>query len=88
MRGQSPVAAVTASRRLLLLLSAAALHAQPLSYVASVKINTAIDAKTLSEYQNGRFTATAITVSQLLRIVYGAQPYQLTGAPGWISTKR
>jgi uncharacterized protein (TIGR03435 family) len=33
-------------------------------------------------------TATAITVAALLRIAYRIQPYQLVGAPSWISTKR
>jgi len=63
--------------------------AQPISYVASVKPNNAADARTFSEYlPGGRFTATAVTVSQLLRIAYRIQPYQLLGAPAWISTKR
>jgi len=69
-----------------LLVSAAA---QTVSYVASVKPNTAVDARTLSEYSpGGRFTATAITVRDLLRLAYRIQPYQLVGAPGWISNKR
>jgi uncharacterized protein (TIGR03435 family) len=33
-------------------------------------------------------TATAVTVASLLRIAYRIQPYQLVGAPAWISTKR
>lgn len=62
---------------------------QPISYVASVKPNAAIDARTLSEYSpGGRYTATAVTVASLLRIAYRIQPYQLVGAPDWISTRR
>jgi uncharacterized protein (TIGR03435 family) len=62
---------------------------QPISYVASVKLNNAADARTFSEYSpGGRLTATAVTVGYLLRIAYRIQPYQLVGAPAWISTKR
>ena len=63
--------------------------AQPVSYVASVKLNNAVDARTFSEYlPGGRLTATAVTVGQLLRIAYRIQAYQLVGAPAWISTRR
>lgn len=63
--------------------------AQAISYVASVKPNNAVDARTFSEYlPGGRLTATAVTVAQLLRIAYRIQPYQLVGAPAWISTGR
>ena len=62
---------------------------QPVSYVASVKPNNALDARTLSEYQaGGHFVATAITVRDLLRLAYRVQPYQMVGAPGWIMTNR
>jgi uncharacterized protein (TIGR03435 family) len=61
----------------------------PISYVASVKLNDAVDARSFSEYSpGGRFSATAVTVGALLRIAYRIQPYQLVGAPAWISTKR
>lgn len=63
---------------------------QPVSYVAFVRLNNAADARSFSEYSPvaGRFTATAVTVGTLLRIAYRIQPYQLVGAPAWISTKR
>ena len=63
---------------------------QPVSYVASIKPNNAVDARSFSEYSPaaGRFTATAVTVGALLRIAYRIQPYQLVGAPAWIATKR
>ena len=62
---------------------------QPISYVASVKPNNAVDARAFSEYSpGGRLTATAVTVASLLRIAYRIQPYQLVGAPAWISTRR
>jgi uncharacterized protein (TIGR03435 family) len=78
------------------ILAAAASRAQAqsdalpaISYVASVKPNQAVDARTFSEYSpGGRLTATAVTVAYLLRIAYRIQPYQLIGAPAWISTKR
>lgn len=63
--------------------------AQPISYVASVKPNRNVDARTFSEYfPGGRLTATAVTVRDLLRMAYRIQPYQLVGAPAWISTRR
>jgi len=63
--------------------------AQPISYVASIKPNNAVGARTFSEYfPGGRLTATAVTVGHLLRIAYRIQPYQLVGAPAWISNRR
>ncbi len=63
--------------------------AQRIAYVASVKPNNDMDTRTISEYSpGGRFSATAVTVSALLRMAYRIQPYQLLGAPGWISTRR
>jgi uncharacterized protein (TIGR03435 family) len=62
---------------------------QPISYVASVKPNDSVDARSFSEYSpGGRLTATAVTVASLLRIAYRIQPFQLVGAPAWISTRR
>jgi uncharacterized protein (TIGR03435 family) len=59
------------------------------SYVAAVKPNNAVDARTLSEYSpSGFLNATAITVSTLLRTAYRVQDFQITGAPGWLATKR
>jgi uncharacterized protein (TIGR03435 family) len=72
-----------------MLVIAASLAAQPLSYVASVKPNNAADARGLSEYSpGGRFTATAVNVASLIRTAYRIQGYQLVGAPGWFATKR
>lgn len=77
---------------LILLAAVATLTAQspaPIAYVASVKPNNAVDARTFSEYSpGGRLTATAVTVAYLIRLAYRVQPYQLVGAPAWISTKR
>jgi uncharacterized protein (TIGR03435 family) len=63
-------------------------HAQ-VSFVASIKANNSVDARGLSEFgPGGRFTATAITVRNLIRNAYRTQDYQLAGAPAWFSTKR
>src|SRR5258707_24535 len=63
--------------------------ASSISYVASVKLNNAAEARTFSEYYpGGRFSATAITVRSLLRIAYRIQDYQLVGAPNWFFDKR
>ena len=63
--------------------------ARSISYVASVRSNNSPDARTFSEYSpGGRLTATAVTVMFLLRNAYRVQPYQLAGAPAWISRKR
>ena len=71
------------------LVLAAAAEAQTITYVASVKENKSVDARSISEYYpGGRFSATAVTVQNLLRTAYRIQSYQLTGAPGWFSTKR
>ncbi len=62
---------------------------QTISYVASVKLNNEVNPRGGSEYSpGGRFTATAITVRQLLRTAYRIQEYQLVGAPAWIGNKR
>jgi len=59
------------------------------SYVASIKVNNSVDARGFSEYSpGGRLAATAITVAQLIRNAYRIQPYQLLGAPAWLSTRR
>lgn len=73
----------------MLILAAAMTAAPQISYVASVKPNVSAEARSFSEYFPGaRFTATAITVRNLLRIAYRLQDYQLVGAPAWFSTKR
>jgi bla regulator protein blaR1 len=62
---------------------------QTISYVASVKLNNEVDPRGGSEYSpGGRFTATAITVGQLLRTAYRIQGYQLVGAPSWVGSRR
>ena len=61
----------------------------PISYVSSVRLNTAVEPRGFSEYSpGGRLTATAITVGYLLRIAYRIQDYQLIGAPAWFDTRR
>ena len=61
----------------------------PISYVASVRPNNAVDARTLIEYlPGGRLSATAVTVGALLRIAYRTQDYRIVGQPDWLSTSR
>jgi uncharacterized protein (TIGR03435 family) len=62
---------------------------QPISYVASVKLNNDANPRSMSEYSSGgRFTANAVMIGSLLRTAYRIQGYQLVGAPGWIGDKR
>src|SRR5437016_1640797 len=62
---------------------------QPISYVASVKLNNDANPRAVSEYSPaGRFTANAVMIGSLLRIAYRIQGYQLVGAPNWIGDKR
>ena len=72
-----------------ILIFAAVAPAQTISYVASVKENKSADARGGSEYfPGGRFSATAVTVRNLIRTAYRIQDYQLAGAPAWFATKR
>jgi uncharacterized protein (TIGR03435 family) len=89
------VAILTATIALCLLNTCASRAQSPsqtdpaISYVASVKLNNDVDPRGGSEYSaGGRFTATAITVGQLLRTAYRIQGFQLVGAPAWIGSKR
>lgn len=60
-----------------------------ISYVASVKPNNSVEARTLIEYYpGGRLAANAVTVSSLLRIAYRIQDFRIVGAPAWFSTNR
>lgn len=63
---------------------------QPVSYVASIKLNLDANPRGGSEYSpaSGRFTATAISVGTLLRLAYRLQSYQLVGLPDRISRER
>lgn len=75
--------------RLAALLVAVWASAQTISYVVSVKPNNSLDARGRSEYSpGGRFTATAITAQNLMRLAYRLQDYQFAGTLSWFSTKR
>jgi uncharacterized protein (TIGR03435 family) len=64
-------------------------QSQPVSYVASVKLNNDANPRAMSEYSpGGRFTANAVVIGSLLRIAYRIQAYLLVGAPDWIGDKR
>lgn len=62
----------------------------PVSYVASIKLNNDVNARSFSEYSPaaGRLTAAAVTVGALLRVAYRIQPYQLVGLPDWKALRR
>lgn len=67
----------------------AAAPPQPISYVASVKLNNDANPRSMSEYSpGGRFTANAVMIGSLIRAAYRIQGYQLVGAPDWIGAKR
>ena len=54
--------------------------------VASIKPNNSGDGRVLLGNQPGRFTATNVTVRQLIRNAYQLQDFQITGGPGWLAS--
>jgi uncharacterized protein (TIGR03435 family) len=57
--------------------------------VASVRANSSGDAKELIQTQpGGRFTATNVTLRQLIRHAYQLQDAQIAGGPGWLGRDR
>ena len=82
---------LTAGKKTLLVtLAIGALAAAPQQFeVASVKVNTSPIAKTAIQTQpGGRFTATSVTLRQLIRTAYDLQEYQIASGPGWLATDR
>lgn len=56
--------------------------------VASGKPNVSGDAKVAIQTQpGGRFTATNVTLRQLIRSAYQLQEFQVTGGPNWLDRK-
>src|SRR5215510_2629073 len=75
--------------------SAAALAAIPVALllaqgpsfeVASIKPNNSGDGRVMMQNQPGRFTATNVTLKQLIRNAYQLQDFQISGGPSWISS--
>jgi uncharacterized protein (TIGR03435 family) len=61
----------------------------PAFEVASVKPNKSGDGRVQVGFQpGGRYTATGITVRMLINQAYQIQPFQLVGAPDWLSSDR
>lgn len=57
--------------------------------VASVKENRLDDRRiTFGLQPGGRFTATGVSLRELIRFAYGVQPSQIEGGPAWIDTVR
>jgi uncharacterized protein (TIGR03435 family) len=79
------------SRVLVFAFATAAVHAQtpaPAFEVASVKRNDSASANSSSRNLGGRYTATNVTVIQMLRNAYGIQEFQIAGGPGWVGIDR
>ena len=75
-------------RQSLLSLLAASAFAQQFE-VASIKPNAASDHRVSLRIQpGGRFTATGVTVKQLIGQAYNVRDFQITGGPGWIESDR
>ena len=53
--------------------------------VASIKPNNSGDGRVMLGNQPGRFTATNVTLRQLIRNAYQLQDFQITGGPGWLN---
>lgn len=62
---------------------------KPVAYVASIKRNTSERPRSYSEYlPGGRLISTATTLSNLIRIAYSIESYQVIGLPTWASKVR
>jgi uncharacterized protein (TIGR03435 family) len=63
--------------------------ANPRFDVVSIKPNTSGDTRVTNRVQpGGRYTATNITLRQLIRDAYRVQEFQIVGGPGWINSDR
>jgi uncharacterized protein (TIGR03435 family) len=61
----------------------------PVFDVVSIKPNTSGDTRVTNRVQpGGRYTATNITLRQLIRDAYRVQEFQVVGGPGWMSSDR
>jgi bla regulator protein blaR1 len=73
----------------LLLLGFAAASAQPAFEVASIKPNSSGDNRIMMRMQpGGRYTATGVTLKQLIAQAYNVRDFQISGGPGWIGSER
>jgi uncharacterized protein (TIGR03435 family) len=73
----------------ILLLASAAAPAQKVFEVASIKPNAENDNRIMIRMQpGGRFTATGVTLKQLMNQAFNVRDSQITNGPGWISSDR
>jgi uncharacterized protein (TIGR03435 family) len=73
----------------LLAVVARAQNARPEFEVSSVKPNVSGSASAINGSVRGnRFSSTNVTISQLVRVAYGVQEFQIAGQPGWFDTDR
>jgi uncharacterized protein (TIGR03435 family) len=83
------VLAVVAGTTMPRLVRAQAPSPSPAFEAASVKANTSVDRRVMMQTQpGGRFTATNVTVRDVVREAYRLLPFQLTGEPDWMSRDR
>jgi bla regulator protein blaR1 len=66
-----------------------AAQAQQAFEVASIKPNSTDDNRVMIRMApGGRFTATGVTLRQLISQAYNVRDFQITGGPGWIGDER
>ena len=63
-------------------------NAAPAFEVASIKRNDSASGNSSSRNLGQRYTATNVTVVQLLRNAYGVQEFQIAGGPSWVGIDR
>jgi uncharacterized protein (TIGR03435 family) len=73
----------------LVAITARAQNARPEFEVASVKPNlSGSTSATNGNVRGNRFSSTNVTISQLVRVAYGIQEFQIAGQPGWFDADR
>lgn len=71
------------------LLSLVALSAQTQTFdVISVKPNKSLGETSTERTTRGRFTATNVTIGELIQFAFGVREFQVSGGPGWLHTDR
>jgi uncharacterized protein (TIGR03435 family) len=72
-----------------LIAAASCVSAQQAFEVASIKPNAENDHRIMIRMQpGGRFTATGITLKQLIGQAFNVRDFQIQGGPGWIDSER
>ena len=62
--------------------------APPAFEVVSVKVNKSASGSSSSRIPANRYTASNVTVIQMLRNAFGIQEFQIAGGPGWVGIDR